>query len=174
VRALISTLVATAVALHSVLGCCWHHAHAAEGCEPTAQVAGHDEHEHEVASQESEHPCGCPHRHAADLADERPAALAEDCRHGDLEHGDLQHGEHDHGGPCPQPCPGSCVDKGLLVAAPRVQLEHVVSTVLPAALSTARQSSLEFKPSPAEFAGRPAATYPPPERLHLLYQLLLI
>jgi len=106
----------------------------------------------------AEHSSGCPHRHAeVDFACDSSTAPAEDSEHGN-----------------PEPCPGSCVDKCVLVAAPRVQLELDGSAVLPPVAMSAWQAPLDLGPSPAEFAARHAATYPPPERIHLLYQLLLI
>lgn len=75
-RSLVSLITAAAFLLHFFLGCCAHHAHAAEGtvCNNPAKVAAHG-HDHDWGGHESSGPCNqssgdsdsdCPGQHCND------------------------------------------------------------------------------------------------------------
>ncbi len=72
-RRLISTLTVLAMLLHSILGCCAHHAHAEE-CQAAHALCNHSEHEStqsdsEVESDEDGKHKGCHHQHDESDAD---------------------------------------------------------------------------------------------------------
>jgi hypothetical protein len=61
-QAFVSSLTAALLFIHTVFGCCWHHAH---GCQLGAAVAvtsgakcGH-QHQHDGDGPHDEKPCGC-------------------------------------------------------------------------------------------------------------------
>jgi hypothetical protein len=143
VNRFVSIAVAVVVALHTVLGCCWHHAHAATVALPHQNAA----------SAESAPAKKCCHHHHDEPqhADDEPAA------------------EHSH-----HSCPDQCDDKCEAPALLRVQHDDVVSLPL-----------IDWMAAPTEPVVVPAVVVarvdrsdghlkPPPLRLHLLHQLLLI
>ena len=73
-RAIVTLITTAAFVLHFALGCCAHHAHAAEGmvCPDHAKVAAHDQncHDHDGNDHDSQEPCEqsssdseCPAQH---------------------------------------------------------------------------------------------------------------
>jgi hypothetical protein len=149
VRTLVSHLVAVAVTLHTLLGCCWHHAH-----EPVATVA-----QVETAQSETKAPvpvksCRC-HRHQA-----REFAKQEQNRPTRQEPVDR--------------CPNTCGDKCVYVSTDRVQLDHPLILTSFDLTPAAPQSDLAMGLSISRYESDDATVDPPPLRLHLLYQLLLI
>lgn len=100
-QSLTSILTMSAMLLHSILGCCTHHAHACEhghvveGC-----VAGHDEHESEHVEQSHEEH-GHDHQHGEKSEHEHDGvAVAHEDGHGDHESQECPHG------PCGFDCEG--------------------------------------------------------------------
>jgi hypothetical protein len=184
VRTLISTLVATAVALHSVLGCCWHHAHAWES-DGHEHVCGED---HGIGTdwvaacseeEHSDHDHGdCPH--AAARGDELIARS--DLHRSAIDLANIAHEEpsgHEshsapYGGeePCRDECPGPC-DGQYGPVSVRVQIAFSSPASLPPALVSAAPpaTGLGLTAAVREFD---AGAYPPHERPHLLRRLLLI
>jgi hypothetical protein len=149
VRAFVSTAVAVAVALHAVLGCCWHHVHAAE-----AVVGVEADHVEAVAH-------GCCHH----------------CRHDDVaEHADESHAlsddadRHDSEPHAPGPCTEKCDD----VAVGRAQTNDAKVRAAADFLPALDQPVLHPARTVSRFESADAAVDPPPLRLHLLLQLLLI
>jgi hypothetical protein len=196
-------LVATTVALHSVLGCCWHHAHAWEtsACESAGCEAEH-EHDHESASTKHEASEAASHdgshvaiaqvgpitdpgqitglghsdceHHAADPGANLPAASCD--KHEDQDELANEHFPYrEHRGPCPSECPGECADQCGPVGVVRVQLEFQSPASLPPALISAWPVTLDLGLTAGQTeAAHQASAYPPHERLHLLRRLLLI
>lgn len=144
VRTVISILVAVSVALHSVLGCCWHHAHETESA--TVEVAR--------KPAETVRRCCC-HRHHSEA--ETTAAETESQEHNS--------GERDSA-PCGEKC--------QYVAAARVQLDDLNSNWLIAWLPLIDGPIVEPVHNPSRVHIDTTAADPPPVRLHLLHQLLLI
>ena len=71
-HAVLSSLVASSLLMHAVLGCCWHHGHASSCCDQSqsAQVAQNCCHHHDDVGCDDDHdepaptPCkGGPHCH---------------------------------------------------------------------------------------------------------------
>src|SRR5437588_1471402 len=61
-QAFVANLTAALLFIHTVFGCCWHHAHHCEHSS-TAAIAhgancGHD-HQHDGDAEQQERPCGC-------------------------------------------------------------------------------------------------------------------
>jgi hypothetical protein len=85
----ISILAMTAVLLHSVFGCCWHHAHAADhvmGAEETASSHGHAAHHcHSHSGDDAHHP-----GHVARQQDDEPNEPHAPCQHSPCD-GDVCH-----------------------------------------------------------------------------------
>lgn len=146
-RAVISITVAVVVALHTVLGCCWHHAH-----EAAAGVI-----EREAASAEPVAKRSCGHGHADE---------AKSVAHDSAEH---DASEHDSHGSCPEPCDAKCD----ALALTRVQHDGVAALSVFAWVATVAQPVRSTAVLDAK-AGRLDEQAPPPIRLHLLHQLLLI
>lgn len=146
-RRFVSATVAAIIALHSVLGCCWHHAH-----EATAATI-----ETEINASEpvKEHSCRC-HSHRHDVASS------------DQHDDDRQNS--DDSSPTPAPCEGKCDTQ----AVDRVQHDDVAKLSLIALNANFEQPLLEsavFKPQAIRTDDD---VHTLPVRLHLLHQLLLI
>lgn len=143
-RSLVSIVVAVAVILHMVLGSCWHHAH-----EPVAKLA--------LAQTETPPPvkaCRCQHHQSREhekQLDQCPS---------DKEPVDK--------------CPGSCGEKCVYLSANRVQVDQSLDLALFNSLPLEPLSVLVAGPSIARYESDDATVDPPPLRLHLLHQLLLI
>jgi len=59
-QAFIASLTAAMLFIHTVCGCCWHHAHAREQGSTVAQAAKCcHHHQHDSDSQHRENPCKC-------------------------------------------------------------------------------------------------------------------
>lgn len=143
-RSVVSYLVVVTLALHALLGCCWHHAH-----EPDARLS-----QVEVQSTRAVESCDC-HRHGArELAenDQKPPVPSTPVDHSS----------------------DSCGNKCQYVAVSRVQVDHSldfsVLDFLPAESSVASSSEI----TAVRYGSDGAPIGPPPLRLHLLHQLLLI
>lgn len=144
-RAVVSTAVAVIVALHAVLGCCWHHAHETVAATVTAPA--------KAAESVKANRCCC-HRYQSD----EPKPVGRDSS---------QQGS-------PESCPAPCDKKCDAPAVFRVHLDDVALVPLFAWFATFAQPVL----TPAVFTSRADLAdeelQPPPIRLHLLHQLLLI
>lgn len=165
VRTLVTYLAAAAVTLHMLLGCCWHHAHASgSDCRTAAICDTHDgEMQREVADHD--HHVDCPH-HDADADATEHADHSEFDRHGDHSRQGDQHqsgSQHE-----------SCGEKCSFVAANRVNCELDAAVVVFGAFATAEVVATENEFVVRRFEARGASDAPPPLRLHLLHQLLLI
>jgi hypothetical protein len=151
VRSFISYLVAGCLALHTLLGCCAHHAHAEHAqlgaiCE-SCDHAGHDD-------------------HACDGHDHDDAVEAD----GIETEGVAATDGHDEPS---APCSGSCGDKCQFVTTGRVQLESpvVATDFAPTPCQVVDVAAdLPWVRSEAWLTGPP----PLPLRLHLWNGLLLI
>lgn len=99
-RSLTSILTLSAMLLHSILGCCSHHAHACEHGHAVENCAvGHDGHEGEIVHHGHDHG---HHRHHDDEGDC-------DAEHGLAAHGDGHVDDESHEcphGPCGHECQG--------------------------------------------------------------------
>jgi len=176
VRSIVSLVVAVAVTLHSLLGCCWHHAHCAEAtvdehrpaaCPATHGCCGHDEaddHDREHADEPGASELSAMERSASECpASECPPTGCDETVASEP-------AGHEH----PEPCSDSCSDKVFVVTTARVPIEHSPATVFAAIAATRFDVSAEIRATLAEYGSRDAATYPPPTRLHLLHRSLLI
>lgn len=142
-RALVSHIVAVAVTLHALLGCCWHHAH-----ESVVAVA-----ETEAKAPAPVKKCCCKHHHEPELAQEEHHSTDQD--------------------PVDR-CPNTCGDKCVYVGVNRVQLDHALILTSFDLVTAAPQYDLATDLSISRFESDDATVDPPPLRLHLLHQLLLI
>lgn len=144
-RAVISITVAATIALHTVLGCCWHHAHAA------APVATEVQTKVETPTKATKR-CCCHGRQTRPL----PAEQGLQRHHSDKS--------------CPGPCGKKCDSAALSRTAEHDSTVHsvVVISAMPdqplliPAVPTLRDCSLDN------------LVEAPPIRRHLLHQLLLI
>ena len=146
-RRIISAAVAAIVALHAVLGCCWHHAHEAFAATVHTEM--------KISEPAKAHCCCCRSHH-----DELPSDVQPD--------GDRH--QADDSAPAPAPCEGKCDTP----AVNRVQQEDVATLSLIAWIATIEQPLFElavFKSHPVRI-DEDIQTLP--IRLHLLHQLLLI
>lgn len=141
----VTHLVAVAITLHSVLGCCWHHAHEtvvqtkdANECKPVEPMTG----------------CCC-HRHRPEVEPKQT----------DSESQRLPAEGHDS---------ESCGDKCQYVASARLQLDDLTSTTLFAGVPSIDEAIATPSHVGVHFGFDAGAVDPPPVRLHLLHQLLLI
>lgn len=165
VRTLVTYLVAAALTLHMLLGCCWHHAHESASVCCTREShngASCDAHD-EIAELEADHDHhdgDCPH-------DGDDLARAEDATHQDSDHEDGHHNK-------PGSQHESCGEKCSFVSASRVNVELDASVVALGAFASVAEvaPANEFVVRRLEAWG--ASDAPPPIRLHLLHQLLLI
>lgn len=144
-RSVLSLTVAAVIAVHSVFGCCWHHAHVAaadaEATEPSLETADHicrqGFHAHEIG--------------------EHDASQAES------HHDDPSH----H---CPTPCSEKC----QIASTGRVQLDDSsLDTTLDVSFGL-NELVPEPVVITWKFALDDVAAEPPPLSLHSLHQLLLI
>ena len=145
-RAFVSHLVALNLALHAVLGCCWHHALLAD--EVSVQV--------EQTTPKTTHcgTCRC-HRHQASQP-VKPEPLPS-----------VPSEPKDR---APDSCCGNCQG----IAANRIQLDdpsdsHVFDLLPAAPFLDLSAATVALRQGPEV-----TPTGPPPLRLHLLFQLLLI
>lgn len=170
VRTLVTYLVAVALTLHMLLGCCRHHAHdSASVCCTAASLNSHDETaEHKAADHD--HDGDCPH-HGDDVAMDEHAGHHDLDLH-DADHQKSGHQDCDHNKPDSQQ--ESCGEKCSFVAANRVSIELDAAVVALGAFASAAEvaPANEFVVRRWEAWG--ASDAPPPIRLHLLHQLLLI
>lgn len=160
-RSFVSHLVAACLALHTLLGCCMHHAHAEHAhlgtiCE-SCDHAGHDDRAHdEHADYDAE--AGCGHDHDDEHATSATESLS---------------ATKGHDEPA-APCSGSCGEKCQFVTTGRVQLENpvVVPDLVPTASALVDLAAeLPWVRSEAWLVAPPPAL---PLRLHLWNGLLLI
>ena len=144
-RAIVSTAVAVAIALHAVLGCCWHHSHTAvaNAVEPLARQE----------SVESAKQCLC-HHHRSDVPEKNE------------EHSEGHHSDDS----CPTPCNETCYN----AAVSRAHQDDVTTLVPSDFLPSVDQPMVSCVLVAANFDSPDETFDPPPLRLHLLYQLLLI
>lgn len=143
-RALVTHLVALAITLHTLLGCCWHHAH-----ETVVAVA-----EVQAKTPTPIKRCGC-HRHQAE-------ELAKEDEH----HSEKQEPVENRPTPCGEKC--------QYVAAGGVKLDAPTASVSFDLLPAVDQPVLTPVLTALLFESEDASVDPPPLRLHLLHQLLLI
>jgi len=156
VRLVVSHLVIVALALHAVLGCCRHHAHDSDVAgvlvegESTASMhdCRHGSHERELVDHDDEHEHEPVGRHST-------------------EHHSTGHEPDDH-------APGSCGDTCQFVAVNRVQFNEVLDAAVPDLLPAEASADAAIVCVALRVSREQAAVDPPPLRLHLLYQLLLI
>lgn len=140
------------MALHTLLGCCWHHghAHAVEIAHDAAETPAHDEHH-------------CRHHHHDHDAVADGIELADG----------VDAADQDEGRQAPAPCSESCGDKCQFVSTSRVELERpTFSTDLHFASLPAIEITGEL--SFVRFETRRTTVAPLPIRLHLWNRLLLI
>lgn len=179
VRSLVSHLVATCLALHTLLGCCVHHAHAKHAdlgticgrCDRHERAAySPDRHSHDDRTDD-DHGCSDSHAEASDVeagnpCDGRPCDGGHD---GDEEHGIASHDGRDGD----EPCSGSCGDKCQFVSTARMQLENPVVDVDVVITRDLLADSAAVAAS-NHATKRDTAPPPLPLRLHLWNGLLLI
>lgn len=141
-RSLISATVAAIVALHSVLGCCWHHAH------QSSVMADQIEQTTETRAER----CGCHNSRF-----EKVRAADDDSR------------QHNSCNSCPRGCNDQCES----FATPRLQHDEIAlpQSSLLATIAQPIPPPIVFT-SHARLADETVT--PPPLRLHLLHQMLLI
>ncbi|MBA4016288.1 MAG: hypothetical protein C0483_03785 [Pirellula sp.] len=165
VRTFVTYLVAAALTLHMLLGCCRHHAHATASscCGATSCDTHGDTAELEAAAHD--HHGGCPH-HGDDHA---AAELAE---HQDADHQGVEHQDCEHKKPDSRH--ESCGAKCSFVSVNRVSVELDVAVVALGAFAAASVVTPENGFVVRRLDGWGASDAPPPLRLHLLHQLLLI
>lgn len=152
-RSVLSLTVAAAVAVHAVLGCCWHHAHVAEAADVEST---------EPAPQPKAHSC-CHGHHAHEVAEPAHQLAEQDAAQIDSHQDDPSH----H---CPTPCSRKCE----VASNGRVQVdESGTDFTLDVSLGL---SSPVVEPIVVarKFALDDGIAEPPPVRLHLMHQLLLI
>lgn len=146
-RPFVSTTVAAIIALHTVLGCCWHHWH--------EDIATSIRLEKTVAHPGKAHSCDCHTRNARNTS--RPV-------------------QHDDGqgigkaSPSPKTCEGKCDTTALN----RTQQDEVAIVSYSASIDTLGQPSLMPAVLERRGLGADEAAPAPPIRLHLLHKLLLI
>ena len=144
-RAVISITVAATIALHTVLGCCWHHAHAA------APVVTEVQTKVETPTKATKR-CGCHSRQTRPLP---------------VEHG-LQRHHSD------KSCPGQCGEKCDSAAVSRTT-EHESTVTCVVVISAMPDQLLLIPAVPTlRDSLFDNLIESPPIRLHLLHQLLLI
>ena len=165
VRTLVTYLVAAALTLHMLLGCCLHHAHdSASACCPAASLNSHDEiAELEAADHDHDGECS---RHGDDVA------MDEHGDHYDADHQKSDHWNCDHNKPNSQQ--ESCGEKCSFVAANRVSIELDAAVVALGAFASAAEVAPANEFVVRRWEAWRASDAPPPIRLHLLHQLLLI
>ena len=160
-RKLLTYLAAAALTLHVLLGCCLHHDHAicvtgaccelhhddAAACEDQGPRDDHDGHDHD----------SCPTTH--DGHDHLAAT---------------EHESEPDQTPA-EPCSGSCGDRCVFVSTVRVQLEQPLNTAaFDLALHGISDVAAGLGWGRVRFESLDATADPPPLRLHLLQQRLLI
>ena len=149
-RTLVTYLVAAALTLHMLLGCCWHHAH------ESSVIASEPKQAQKIEAPVPVSPkrCCC-HRH-------QPKVLVQESEPSK----DKQDAPRDR--------PESCGQKCSFVTTNRVQVDQVLDiaplSFLSVVVSVESANGLTY--IRLESRGVPAA--PPPVRIHLLHQLLLI
>jgi len=143
-RAVISVTVAAVIALHTVLGCCWHHAH--ESVDVILQA--------KAKSTEPVKTCRC---HGRSKQRSQNSERNDSQRRGSK-----------------KSCPTPCGEKCDTVALSRVQQDDATMLTLVNVLYTLDQPlpTLAVQTSHAEVED--GSVDLPPLRLHLLHQLLLI
>jgi len=164
VRCLVSYFVAAVTALHALLGCCGHHAHAATdgaatvACETLDAVpcCGHH-HAHGEHGNLDDHDVACHDDAAGDVADNDAFAGA----------------MHDDEHPAPAPCSDSCEGKCQFVSMSRVQLDSPTTTHDLGLITAVPATTVDGSPL-ARFENRRSSVPPLPIRLHLWNRLLLI
>ncbi len=127
-----------------VLGCCWHHAH-----EPVAKNA--------FAQTETS-----------------PPAKACRCQHHQSHKGEKQVAQTPSDKEPVEKCPGSCGEKCVYLSVSRVQVDQSLDLAVFNWLPLAPLSTVATGPAVARYESDDATVDPPPLRLHLLHQLLLI
>lgn len=145
-RALVSNLVALAMILHAVLGCCWHHAHETTSPVSIAEV--------DAQPAVTVKHCCCHSHQVEELAQQ-----------------DNHRSETD--APA-EPCRAPCGEKCQYVVVSRVQLDSPVAWHSFDLLPSVDQPILSPGLTTLTFESGDASVDPPPLRLHLLHQLLLI
>lgn len=166
VRSLISHLVAASLALHTLLGCCVHHAHAETAhlgslC-TTCDQTSHD-HESHAPAADHDHDADCDHARHVEADHDHDAADVD----GELLIGATDY--DDHGAPCS----GSCGEKCQFVTIEQVQLESPTALFDVAIMPV---DAIELAAEMPRLRGEVWLTAPPalPVRLHLWIGLLLI
>lgn len=104
-RRLISSLTAFAMLVHSILGCCWHHAHATEsqsGAAPCTHFEdGSSQSDSKPDSRKQTEHTGCGHEHdesEADHSNDTSSSAAESTdTNSSHEHGPCHHSQCDEG-----------------------------------------------------------------------------
>lgn len=165
VRTFVTYLAAAAVTLHMLLGCCLHHAHeTASACCNAAARDGRDASAESEAAHHEHDDGDCP-QHGDDVA------RVDDAEHHDFDHedGDQQDGDHNK----PDSRQESCGEKCSFVAASRVSIELDGAVVALGGFASAEIAATESELVVRRREAWSAAA-PPPIRLHLLHQLLLI
>jgi len=149
VHSVISHIVVAALTLHTLLGCCWHHAHA-WGDEGTHEDVAHCETETPTYS------CGCCHHDHDDESTDTAAAA-----------------HHDEDRDAPAPCSNSCAGKCQFVATSRVQLDNLSIAQYFSAPTSFRVVEVGGLAG-NRYESRLTTVAPLPIRLHLWNQLLSI
>lgn len=153
VRSVVSYIVVAALTLHTLLGCCWHHAHASaiDSLHVDAEKAPTASH------------CCCHHHHG-DVESEHDEAVPSDA---------IEVSELGRDRQAPAPCSDSCEGKCQFVSTSRATIEQPIvqgfAWILPA-------TTLEVvcKNACVRFVTRRTTAPPLPMRVHLWNQLLLI
>ena len=148
-HAVLSILMAAALIVHAVLGCCWHHAHDCVRCDnPIAHVPG-------LTAKTSDQVACCKHHHgagpeASEGQQEQPSQ--EPCK-------------------CRFECRGVCAylpPQKTQIDSPELVVAFDYAIVAPMRAGVPIAPALSW-----ELAGN-LANVEPPLRLHLLHQMLLI
>jgi hypothetical protein len=160
VRTILAYLAAAALTLHVLLGCCLHHDHpiclTGACCELHGEAA--------VGEDQGRHDDHEGHDH-----DSCPTAHEEHDRVAATEH----ESEPDH--TPAEPCPGSCGDRCVFVSTVRFQLEQPLDLAsFDLSLLALPQVAANLRLGGTRFESLDATADPPPLRLHLLQQRLLI
>lgn len=149
---LVSSLMACLLAIHALLGCCSHHAHAESGRHLTAHAqVGHAG-------------CGCcEQEHATGESAELDEAAQAEIAANDAGDNDPAHRGHDD-------CQGVCTFvRGKCVQVDAPQAAGLAEPLV--GLLSARVTSCSSDPS--RFLSHPPSLHPP-VRLHLVHQVLVI
>lgn len=166
VRTFVTYLVAAALTLHMLLGCCLHHAHeTASACCNAAARDAHDETAQSEEANHEHHDGDCP-QHGDGVA------RVDDAEHHDFDHQDGDHHDGDHSKPDSRR--ESCGEKCSFVAASRVSIELDGAVVALGGFASAEIVATESELVVRRREAWSAAAAPPPIRRHLLHQLLLI